>query len=66
MCINLTIFFLNCCSNIVSTQEELTIIDSPEDQHASPSPPSTTYANPKVVQSKEISGFKDFSRIPPE
>ncbi|KAH0634806.1 hypothetical protein KY284_037592 [Solanum tuberosum] len=46
--------------------EELVAINLPEDQPGLASSPPTTSVNPKVVQSKEISGFEDFSTSPPE
>ncbi|KAK6803401.1 hypothetical protein RDI58_001185 [Solanum bulbocastanum] len=61
-----SIFQENACSNIVLTPEEPATIDLPEDEHAPPSSPPTTSVNPKVVQSKDISNFDDFSTRPPE
>ncbi|KAG5622845.1 hypothetical protein H5410_008063 [Solanum commersonii] len=56
----------NACSNIVPTPEELDAFDLPEDEHDSPSSPTTTSVNPKIVQLNHIADFDDFSTRPPE
>ncbi|KAH0681580.1 hypothetical protein KY284_022665 [Solanum tuberosum] len=47
-------------------RDEVAALDLPDIQDAPPPGPSTTIVNPKEVQSKDISGFEDFSTSPPE
>ncbi|KAG5568251.1 hypothetical protein H5410_064732 [Solanum commersonii] len=61
-----SIFQDNACSNIVPTPEELAAFDLTEDEHDPPSSPTTTFVNPKIVQSNDIADFDDFSTRPSE
>ncbi|KAG5611109.1 hypothetical protein H5410_022390 [Solanum commersonii] len=47
-------------------RDEVATLDLPDIQDAPPPGPSTTTVNPKEVQSKDVSGFEDFSTSPPE
>ncbi|KAH0779189.1 hypothetical protein KY290_005616 [Solanum tuberosum] len=61
-----SIFQENVCSNIVPTPEELAAFDLPEDEYDPSSSPTTTFVNPKIVQSNDIADFDDFSTKPSE
>ncbi|WMV25748.1 hypothetical protein MTR67_019133 [Solanum verrucosum] len=47
-------------------KDEVATLDIPGIQDAPPPGPSTTTVNPKEVQSKDISGFENFSTSPPD
>ncbi|KAG5611443.1 hypothetical protein H5410_022724 [Solanum commersonii] len=59
-----SIFSENACSNIVPTPDEVEALDLPNIQDAHTPEPSTTAVDAKEIQTKDSSGFEDFSRSP--
>ncbi|KAH0761634.1 hypothetical protein KY290_017707 [Solanum tuberosum] len=59
-----SIFSENACSNIVPTPYEVDTLDLPDIQDAHTPEPSTTSVDAKKVQTKDNSGFEDFSTSP--
>uniref|UniRef100_M1DEQ7 Ulp1 protease family, C-terminal catalytic domain containing protein n=1 Tax=Solanum tuberosum TaxID=4113 RepID=M1DEQ7_SOLTU len=60
-----SIFSENACSNIVPTPNEVEALDLLDIQDAHTSGPSTTTVDAKKVQTKDNSGFENFSTSPP-
>ncbi|WMV16284.1 hypothetical protein MTR67_009669, partial [Solanum verrucosum] len=54
----------NACSNIVPTPDEVEALDLPDIQVAHTPGPSTIAVDAKKVQTKDSSGFEDFSTSP--
>ncbi|KAH0679555.1 hypothetical protein KY284_020640 [Solanum tuberosum] len=60
-----SIFSENACSNIVPIPDEMEALDLSDIQDAHTPEPSTIAVDAKEVQTKDSSGFEDFSTSPP-